>query len=216
MSQRMCIGGCGTEVTGRRKRCPECRRKLQRLLDKRLYHAERGQDASDYEHLDGDGEVVSYAHGGYAAPGLAPPVSYRANPRHDLVTRQRLDRAQADDDNELTSWDEMVAQPRNSGHFVDFHRSSTGHDFRGRDEVPTIDNWTVEGMAYRQSAMAGQSMMHGHQSDRFGGRVSPPQPPIHSSQLAAPPSSMVQAEAQVAAQERAASDHVRSMLPGRR
>jgi hypothetical protein len=190
MSQRMCIGGCGTEVSGRRRRCAECRRKLQRLLDKRHYHSARGQDADDYDHVDGE-LVVDYSNGGFEAPGLAAPVTQRQVARHDHVTRMRLEReAQADHDtdNEVTDWDAMVAQPRNSGRHADFH-AATGtppapdpwgrsvrrsRGFRGREAPMELVNPAAEGRALGPDPAIAQAALHEHVSARFGGRVSPP------------------------------------------
>ena len=174
MSSRPCAAGCGTMVSGRRKSCsPSCRNKVRAKAERVRYHTDRDQDPADYDHA---AEVVSYAHGGASAPGILPPVTHRDNPRHDWVTRQRLERqAQADDDEpEMTSWSAMIGQPRNAGRYADFHGSSDGVDLRGRGDVPPVDNWSVLGQAFRPDPAIALAAIHEHVSARFGGRVSPP------------------------------------------
>jgi hypothetical protein len=171
----LCVGGCGSVVSGRRKRCPECRRKLQRRLDKRRYHESKGQDIRDYEHAaDSDGEIIDYSHGGDALPGLHPITAYRNNPRHDAVTRARLD-AQAQDqaaEADITDWESLQEMRARYGQStVAFPPApTTSGDVFGRRssryQGQPIDNPAAAGELYRASPVAGQRALYDHISRR--------------------------------------------------
>jgi hypothetical protein len=216
MSTRLCVGLCGAEVSGRRKRCKECRRKLQRSLDKRRYHERRAQNASDYEHMD-DLPVIDYTVADQA-PQLAPPAPGR-NPRHDRAAWFAAEHArqirEADEDPELATWEGVMARVTADDRRVSFYPAPDMgrpvRGFRGRGEAPEITSWDVEGMLYRPSPVAGQRAVEAHVHDPWGGRVTPA-PPVHSSQLSSAVPYVEARERAEAAGEKRASEAIRAMV----
>jgi hypothetical protein len=80
----------------------------------------------------------------------------------------------------------------------------------GHEERRELINPAAEGTLHRASPLAGRRALQAHVQRRFGD-VIPIPPAVHSGQLCAPPSSMVQAEQRVAEQQRQASEHARSL-----
>ena len=215
MSTRLCEGGCGREVSSRRRRCPECKRAYRAQKARDAYRAVRDRVADRY---DGDDEVpvpevlVDYSGGGAHRPTGRQPA--RNNARHDTARRVAMDyQAQHAGDPDMRSWDELsVRQPDNR---VTFPAPSFGPEpgFRGGRETPPITDWASAGQLYRPSHAAAQRMVQGHASDRFGGRVQYPAP-IHSSQVSSSVPYVEQRERVQAEETRRASDHIRSMVAG--
>jgi hypothetical protein len=225
---------CGADIShkgNRAKRCDE---------DQRAFHAGREKDrysrvkdaissrrilhrqgAADYEPAEVL-KVVNYTHGGSPKPSLAPPRPGQ-HWTHDQVTRvQRLHAMASAGDDELpdqSTWDEVATRQRDNR--VMFPAADTGPDrgFRGGREVPPISNYAAAGMLHRPSGRAGQRALQDHNSDRFGGRVTPP-PAIHSGQLSSSMPSLQAAEQQAQAEAGARQQHLRDqarfLLPGRR
>jgi hypothetical protein len=173
-SERLCIGDCGTVVSGRRRRCPECRRRLQRRLDKRRYHASRDQDVTDYKHPD-DLPVIDFSRGAVQRPPdpNAPARPYRPHPSHDRaawIQRQAAQHAE----NELadqSSWDQLQDARLNDRRvtFPPAPGSPAGDLFgrrAGRYQGQPIDNPAADGDLYRASPLAGQRALYRH----VGGR----------------------------------------------
>jgi hypothetical protein len=164
MSSRPCAGQCGTQVTGRRKHCPDCRLKARARAERLRYHNDRGQDPDAYEYLDGDGEVVDYSQGAEQRPRFSPS-SPRQNPRHDAVTRSRLDAQESatDEDPDMGTWDQVVNRPAETkvtfpppGHSDPFGRRSS------RYQGQAIDNPAAEGMAFTGSTTGGERALYDH------------------------------------------------------
>jgi hypothetical protein len=170
MAKRMCIGECGTEVSGRRKRCSACRREQTNRLSLRRYHELRGQDVRDYEHLD-ELPLVDYSQGGSARPPdpNAPARPYRAPLQHDRtrwVQHQAAMKSGAEDElADMRSWDEVTNRqpdnrvtfpPPNLGHSDPFGRRSS------RYAGQPIDNPAAEGMAFTRSTASGERALYRH------------------------------------------------------
>jgi hypothetical protein len=219
MSERLCIGDCGTPVSGRRKRCRSCRRKLQRALDKRRYHELRGQDVGDYEHVERMPEVVVEYARGDPQPGMRPlSVGYRSPSRHDTARRVQEDHARrlAEDEGleaEQTTWD-TIAAGRADDRRVSFPAPMTPADpwarRSSRYDGQAIDNPAAEGMAFSAPNVAGRAAATAHAHDRWGGRVQPA-PPIHSAQLHSSVPYVQEREAVQVAEGRRADEHARSL-----
>jgi hypothetical protein len=224
----------------RRKRCADCRAPVPDPASDRcggcheLYQAELDglQGAylprGDHQPASAAGEVVvDYSRGGDALPGLRPVAHYRSNPRHDGVTRARLEQEEAEKPGGGTepNWAEMTAQAaarEASGHWARFPAPpmhsyapdplgrSAPRDRGVRDNGMPYElvNPAAEGVAYVRSPAAGQRALQAAKASRFGNVEMPP--PIHSGQLAAPPTTMVNAEKTAVAEEKTASEHMRS------
>jgi len=220
---RPCAGECGTEVSGRRKRCPDCRRIFRAKRERQRYHASHGQDAEQYEHIDGE-PVVDYSAGGAPRPNLAPNFPYRQNPRHDHSTRARMELQENPAEADMSSWNDFQAV-RASGRYVDFPpaHASAVPDPLGRS-VPRsrglyspetggqLVNPAAAGHAYRPSPMAGQRALEAQkQGSRFGPNVTVTQ--VRAGQLASPPPTMVAKESAEVERQRIADDHTRSQAP---
>ena len=180
-------------------------------------------DPSPQDAYDGDDNVIDYTVADQAPKFLGIA---RGHPRHDSVTRARLARQAQDADVDMTDWSDLVAM-QNSGRWVRFDTPPTethGDAFTangigqsvprsrglyGRaDEARELINPAAEGMAVVASPARGRAMVQEHTESRFGSVEMPP--PIHSGQLAAPPTTMLNAEKAVVAEERTASDHLRA------
>jgi hypothetical protein len=228
----------------RRKRCADCRAPVPDPASDRcggcheLYQAELDglQGAylprGDHQPASAAGEVVvDYSRGGDALPGLRPVAHYRSNPRHDGVTRARLEQEEAEKPGGGTepNWAEMTAQAaarEASGHWARFpappmHSSapdplgrSAPRDRGVRDNGMPYElvNPAAEGVAYVRSPAAGRRAMQAAKASRFGPNV-PMAAPVQSGQLAAPPTAMVEQEAAQAEAVRTASEHLRSLGP---
>src|SRR5437016_3803062 len=158
----MCRGGCGTELNGRRRRCPECKLKQRAAAEKRRYHLDRDQDVTDYERAD-ELPPVDYSQGGDPQPGMRPIDPYRNNPRHDTARRVQDDRARQmaesgeDLDADQVTWDQIAGRADDHSK-VSFPAApgspALGGGFRGRGEAPEISDWASAGELYRPSAAA--------------------------------------------------------------
>jgi hypothetical protein len=239
MSSKLCEGGCGTEISGRRKRCPECRRLRRNSQERNRYevHADDinerrllqryGPAAFEAAEYGDEPEVVDYTKAD-AAPGLRPVAHHRQNPRHDAVTRARLDRQAQEPaaDPELADWGDLVAMRERFGmRTVDFPAPDMGsyapdplgrsvprsRGLYGRNDDPReLVNPAAEGVAIVASPVAGQRALQAAQESRFGPGISMPAP-IHSSQLHSSMPAMERAERAVVVQRQAASEHSRSL-----
>jgi hypothetical protein len=174
-----------------------------------------------------DEVVVDYSTGD-ALPGMRPVSQYRSSPRHDAVTRARLDRQAQDQDAdaELASWDNLVAMrdrfgmravdfpappmesyaPHPLGRSVPRSRGLYGRNDSDRELV----NPAAESVAIVVSPAAGRAMVQQHTESRFGPGIEMPAP-IHSSQLHSSMPAMEKAERVQAVQVRQASEHARSL-----
>ena len=218
MSSRTCAD-CGKDIQGtRRTRCRECKLLFRAKQAREKYHSTinrvSGQDPRDYEHVDG-GAVVDYAtNGGFAAPGLAPPVSYRSNPRHDTERWKSQERHQQigeAEESSMSSWGNLTA-PQPDDRRVSFPAPDRGSEFgmRGGREVHQVDDWAAAGQLHRSPGGQRAQQPEG----RFG-RVEIPQA-ISAGQLCSPPPNMVAKERAQAEHYQAVSEHARFLLPGRR
>jgi hypothetical protein len=225
----------------RRKRCADCRAPLSAGSSsdrcggcQELYAAElaglQGEHVPPGAYSEA-GAVVDYSRGGFSAPGMAPPVAYRPNPRHDSVQRARLDQQQNSGDGEADqmTWNSSLEAVRASGRFVNFPTPdmtpapdplgrSVPRDrgLYGRDGSPgQLLSAAAGGVQYVRAPAAPAQMQVRKQGKRFGDNVREPIQVV-SGHLVAPPQSMLNAEARVTQQDRSEADHLRDLLPGRR
>ena len=212
MSSRPCIGGCGATVSGKRKRCPDCRRSLRALAEKRRYHSARDQDVTDYDHVDLP--VVSYADGGEAAPRLAPPRAGQ-NIRHDTARRVAADYAASmaeEDLPEVTSWEELSnREPDNRAYFPPSAGSPAGGFFGQSDRPHGPEVSPAAGGNVYQPRPRVQSFQN-YQAGRFGPSVEMP-PALHSAHFDSNVPVLQAREAAQVEQQRMASEHARSQGP---
>lgn len=220
MSTRLCEGGCGREVSSRRRRCPACKKAYRAAKARDTYRAVRDRMADRY---DGDDEVpvpevvVDYSGGGAHRPTGRQPA--RNNVRHDTARRVAMDyqarQIQEAEMADQSSWDRVMGRHTADDRSTLFPAPSLGPErgFRGGRETPAVTDFHAAGMAYRPSPAAGQRMAAAQAHDRWGGRVSPG-PPIHSSQISSAVPYVEQRERVQVEQERQASEHIRSMAAG--
>jgi hypothetical protein len=196
-----------------------------------VYEAELGA-LQDERAPRGDGDerrdaakVVDYSQGGAWAPRLAPPSSNRQNPRHDHVTRVRMDHAAESgrEDSDMMSWTDLqAARERFRTQSVYFPAPDMtpppdplGRSTRrsrgpySRNEAPPLDFPAVEGMAVVRSPASGQRAIQAHVEGRFGPNVEPPVT-IHSGMLDSSAPHLAAREAVQIVQERTASEHMRT------
>lgn len=152
---------CGEPISGRRRRCDDCKRTAHAKAERERYH--RGEDPEDQGPVvdltlpganskppdfsgvrrtqpqqHAEPEVVDYTRGGFTRPGMYQPRNALAQVpgavRHDLVRAQQMarDLAAADDVPELASWNEMNTPPAEQAWRVSFGRPAA---FR---EQPTL------------------------------------------------------------------------------
>jgi hypothetical protein len=174
MSTRLCIGGCGAEVSGRRKRCPDCRHSLRKRLDKRRYHQSRGQDVADYDHLP-TGPAVDYTVESAKPPTPDDPVRpWRQPPQLDRATKIRLDHAaQLAADDELPdqiSWSDLIARPPDTRIYfppAPGSPAAASNPFRSPEPQGELINPAAIGQAYRPRP-AVNTGANGYLFDRWG------------------------------------------------
>jgi hypothetical protein len=133
--------------------------------ERRRYHAARDQDAEVYERLD-DGVVIDYTVG-CPRPGELKPQYRGQNPRHDSVTRFRLDHAAqipgADDDVPgVRPWAEIRAIQHHTDDRVEFLPETATNPFYARTDDRQIVNWLAEVQAYRPASRAGEQALFEH------------------------------------------------------
>jgi hypothetical protein len=176
MSSRLCAGGCGTEVEGRRRRCPECRRSRRADLERARYHGHadaintkrslRRQGLSD-PRPDDIGEVVV----DYSVPGSgsrppnpnAPARPYRAHPSHDRAAWVQRQAAMNSGDGEAPSWDELASRPARVPFYPGPHSPAADvSPFRRARETPETTNWAAVGQLHRPRAADGQRSLYDH------------------------------------------------------
>lgn len=173
MSSRPCSGGCGTQVSGRRRRCPDCRLKFRAKQERERYHSGRGQDITDYEHLDDYGEVVDYTTSTAKPPTPDDPTRpYRQHWTHDNVTRIRRlhEMNSADDDEpEITSWEELNARHRQRPNMVEFPAppgTASNPFFAHRGPAGPPDNPAAAGVAFTPRVLSDEGR-RGYLVDRW-------------------------------------------------
>jgi hypothetical protein len=210
MSPKTCKD-CGNPVSGRRRRCPGCRRIFRAERERERYHADRNQDAGAYEHLDGDDEVVDYTTRSAKPPTPHdPPRPYRAHWTHDNATRVRRLAEQewaADDEPDQTTWDRMTGRladrlndrrvffpaPRTDssidprGRSAPWNRGVYSHEERGGQLIPP-------GIIVR----SGPDLAVEAQRAASPRGALPGGPRVYAGHLSAPPPNMIRAEQQVA------------------
>ena len=174
MSSRLCLGGCGTEVSGRRKRCPECRRLDRVRRERERYHNSRGQDIADSDHMDAP--VVDYTVTTARPPSPDTPARpYRPHWTHDNATRIRvLETMNAADDELLTpdqsTWDELANREPDTRILFPAAQGSPAADgspFRRGREAREVTNHAANGTLWR-SAPGTSGPGRGHLVDRWG------------------------------------------------
>jgi hypothetical protein len=216
MADRLCAGGCGTKVNGRRKRCRPCKKAYQAQRFRERYHASRGYSEADYASVTEEGTLALVD---YSVPDRAPrfrQVQVK-NVRHDHALRTQLDHQAENRETggEQDSWDNMNRSRAADATRVVFPAASPAptinrHWNTMRDYGEMV-NPAAAGMAVQPSPAAGlRALVAQQQGKRFGDNVRAPVR-VSSSHLAAPPPNMVQAEQAVVEVQRTASEHARSL-----
>ena len=184
MSSKLCIECRTAEVSGRRTRCPECRRLRRNRLERTRYedHADEiserrllrrhGPAAFEAAEYGDEPKVVDYSRGGMPQPGMIPvPASTRQHWTHDQATRIQALAARAaqesgeDELADMRSWDEVVNQPPD--HKVTFPAPDMGHSDpfgrrSSRYQGQPITNPAADGQAFTGSTASGERELYRH------------------------------------------------------
>jgi hypothetical protein len=176
----------------------------------------RRQGAAEYEAPRGGEVVVDYTQGGDQRPSFRQAT--QNNIRHDTARRVQMDMAAKPAELEPGDWEEQqqarAAAAPSTALFpaaVDVGENvfyGGRQSYRGRGEP--VSNPAALGLAIVAPNRPGVQAVAAQKASRFGPDVDPPVQ-VTAGMLAAPPSTMVDSEQAVVAEEKAASDHMRSL-----